>query len=149
MVVILKYNVILKDEEINKLLNIGYENIGQAIDVLKKTIPNFDLKDNKYQFMFEVATTVSGKIENNDKDLFCPNCNGKFVVRTYAGDLYYRLIMGTEAQKEVERQRFARMGLYSNPWACEDKNTIYYWCLNCGIRWNGKDKDILEDERFL
>lgn len=145
----MKYKVILKDEEINKLLNINYENIGQAIDILEKTIPNFDLKDNKYQFMFEIATTVSGKIENNDEDLFCPNCNGKYVVRTYAGDLYYRLIMGTEAQKEVERQKFARMGLYSNPWACAEEFSRDYWCLNCGIRWNGKDKDILADERFL
>ena len=136
----MKYKVILKDEEVEQLLNMKYENLGQALN---------NLKDTKSQFIFEVATEVNGKIENNDKDLFCPNCNGKYVVRTYAGDLYYRLIMGTKAQKEVEKQRFARMGLYNNPWACADENTRDYWCLNCGIRWNGKDKDILADERFL
>lgn len=145
----MKYKVILKDEEVEQLLDMKYENLGQALTILKDTIPNFDLKDTRSQFIFEVATEVSGKIENNDKDILCPNCNGKYVVRTYAGDLYYRLIMGTKAQKEAEKQRIARMGLYNNPWACADENTRDYWCLKCGIRWNGKDKDVLADKRFL
>lgn len=144
----MKFNKILNDTEVEKLLNIKYENLGEATSKLKEFISNFDFSDNKCQFMFEVATSVNGKLENNPKDLLCPNCNGKYVVRTYAGDLYYRLIMGTKAQKEAEKQKFARMGLYNNLWATADEFTRDYWCLNCGIRWNNKDKDILLDKRF-
>ena len=144
----MKFNKILNDTEVEKLLNIKYENLGEATSKLKEFIPNFDFSDNKCQFMFEVATSVNGKLENNPKDLLCPNCNGKYVVRTYAGALYYRLIMGTKAQKEAEKQKFARMGLYNNLWATADEFTRDYWCLNCGIRWNNKDKDILLDKRF-
>ena len=65
----MKYKVILKDEEVEQLLDMKYENLGQALTILKDTIPNFDLKDTRSQFIFEVATEVSGKIENNDKDI--------------------------------------------------------------------------------
>jgi len=145
--VILLYKI-LDDNEIKTLLSIKYENLGQAIEKLKEIYQDFDLEDLKSQFRFEVATEVSGKFENNSKDLLCPNCNGRFVVRTYAGDLYYRLFNGTKSQKEQEKRKFASMGLYNNPWACADENTRDYWCLNCGIRWNGKDKDIIYDKRF-
>ena len=98
----MKYKVILKDEEVEQLLKMKYENLGQALTILKNTIPNFDLKEPKYQFIFEIATEVNGKIENNDKELFCPNCNGKYVVRTYAGDLYYRLIWEQKHKKKLK-----------------------------------------------
>lgn len=37
------------------------------------------------------------------------------------------------------------MGLYCNPWPCLEYFSRDYLCLNCGIRWNGKDKDIYRD----
>ena len=36
------------------------------------------------------------------------------------------------------------MGLYSNPWATGDKYTREYWCLSCNVKWNRKNKDIIE-----
>ena len=47
-------------------------------------------------------------------------------------------------QKEQEKKKFERMGLYSNPWATGDEYTREYWCLNCNVRWNGKNKDMIE-----
>ena len=43
----MKYKVILKDEEVEQLLDMKYENLGQALTILKDTIPNFDLKDTR------------------------------------------------------------------------------------------------------
>lgn len=52
---------------------------------------------------------------------------------------------GTEKQKEVERQRYARMGLHCNPYATGDYFTRDYLCLNCGVKWNGKMEGIYRD----
>lgn len=142
----MKYNIILTDNEVETILNLEYRNLGEAIDKLKKEFNDFDLSDTKKsQFILTNVLSVGGKLEYNPKDLRCPNCNGKYVVRTYAGDLYYRLIMGTEAQKEVERQRFAKMGLHSNPWACGEYLSRDYLCLNCGVRWDNKGSNIYRD----
>ena len=143
----MKYNIIFSDEEIENMLNIRYTKITlqEIIKDLEKKYKDFDLKKSKKsQLIFNIVTSVSGKIKNNPKNLTCPNCNGKYVVRTYVGDLYYRLFNGTKQQKEQEKKRFEKMGLYSNPWATGDKYTREYWCLNCNVRWNGKNKDIIE-----
>ena len=141
----MKYEIILTNDEIEKLLKIEGHNLGEVIKKLEIEFKDFNLKESKKsQFMFEVATSVGGKIENNPKNLYCPNCNGKYVVRTYAGDLYYRLFNGTKAQKENEKKRFAMMGLHSNMWAIASEFTREYWCLNCGIRWNGKNEKIIK-----
>ena len=133
----MKPGIILNDEEIEELLKIKYDNLGDAIKQIKSKFKDFNLQESKKsQFMFEIATNVSGKIENNPKDLICPNCKGKYVVRTYAGDLYYRLYHGTKEQRERESKKFENMGLYNNPWAIVSEDTTDYWCLNCGIRWN-------------
>ena len=141
----MEYEIILTNDEIEKLLKLEYHNLGELIKKLEIEFKNFNLKESKKsQFMFEITTSVSGKIENNPKNLYCPNCNGKYVARTYAGDLYYRLFNGTKAQKENEKKRFAMMGLYSNPWATGSEFTREYWCLNCGIRWNCKNEKIIK-----
>ena len=143
----MKYNIIFSDEEIENMLNIRYKKmtLQEIIKDLENKYKDFDLKKSKKsQLIFNIVTSVSGKIENNPKNLTCPNCNGKYVVRTYVGDLYYRLFNGTKQQKEQEKKRFEKMGLYSNPCATGDKYTRKYWCLSCNVRWNGKDKDIIE-----
>ena len=88
---------------------------------------------------------VGGKIEYNPKDLKCPNCSGKNIAKTYAGDLYYRLFNGTKLQKKTEKQKFTKMGLHSNAWAIDDYYTRDYLCLNCGIRWNNKNVGIYRE----
>ena len=143
----MKNKKILNDIEIEKLLNLKYSNLGEAIKQLENQFEDFNLENSKKsQFMFEIATSVNGKIENNQKNLSCPKCHGKYVVSTYAGDLYYRLFNGSQKQKQEEKRRFANMGLHSNPWAIADEFTIDYWCLHCGIRWDGKGKNILKSE---
>lgn len=142
----MKYDIILTDNEVETILNLQYSNLGEAIEKLKIEFKDFDLKNSKkYQFILNNALDVGGKLEYNSENLKCPNCDGKYVVRTYAGDLYYRLVMGTKAQKEDERKRFDKMGLHSNPWACGESFSRDYLCLNCGIRWNGKNDDIYRD----
>lgn len=142
----MRYNIILIDNEIETILNLEYNNLGEAIKKLQNEFKDFDMKSSKKsQFILNNVLGVGGKLEFNPKELKCPNCNGKYVVRTYAGDLYYRLIMGTKAQKEAEKKRFAKMGLYSNPWACGDYYTRDYLCLNCGIRWDKNNKNIYRD----
>ena len=99
----------------------------------------------KSQFIFNDVLGVGGNIEHNPKDLICPNCKGKYVARTYSGELYYRLIMRNQSSKRSWKKKIAKMGLYSNPWACGEYFSKDYLCLNCGIRWNGKDEDIYRD----
>jgi len=48
-------------------------------------------------------------------------------------------------QKEAEKQKFAKMGLHSNPWAVGDYYTRDYLCLNCGIRWNKNNEGIYRE----
>lgn len=140
----MEYDIILTNEEIEKVLNIKCKNYKELIQKLQEQFKEFNLqKSLKSQYMFEIATNVSGKIENNEKNLICPNCKGKYVVRTYAGDLYYRLFNGSKKQKESEKRKFEKMGLHSNPWATANEFTRDYWCLNCAIRWNGKNMDIV------
>ncbi len=95
----------------------------------------FDFKNSKKsQFILNNVIGIGGKIKYNSNYLKCLNRNGRYVARTYAGDLYYRLFNGTKEQKEVEKKNFAKMSLYSNPWAYRDYYTRYYLCLNCGVR---------------
>ena len=140
----MKYDIILTNEEVEKVLNIKCENYKELIQELQEQFKEFNLKKSlKSQYIFEIVTNVSGKVENNEKNLVCPNCKGEYVVRTYVGDLYYRLFNGSKKQKESEKRKFEKMGLYSNPWATGDKFTRDYWCLNCAIRWNGKNENII------
>lgn len=142
----MKYDIILTNQEIETILNLKFNNLGEAIEKLKKEFEGFDFKKSKKsQYIISNVLNVGGKLEYNPKDLKCPNCKGKYIVRTHAGDLYYRLFNGTKAQKIVEKQRFERMGLHSNTWAYEDYYTRDYLCLNCGVRWNKKDEDIYRD----
>ena len=48
-------------------------------------------------------------------------------------------------REEAEKQKFAKMGLHSNPYATGDYFTRDYLCLNCGIKWNGKMEGIYRD----
>lgn len=138
----MKYDIILTDNEIKTILNLKYNTLGEAIEKLQNEFKDFDIKNSKKsQFILNNVLDVRGKIEYNSKDLKCPNCNGKYVVETYVGDLYYRLFNGTKSQREHEKQKFAKKGLYSNPWATGDSSTRDYLCLNCGIRWNKKDRN--------
>lgn len=142
----MKYDIILTDDEVKTILNLKYNNLGEAIKKLQNELEDFDIGNSKKsQFILDNVLGVGGKIQYNSKDLKCPNCNGKYVVKTYAGDLYYRLFNGTKSQKEAEKQRFARMGLHSNPWPTEDYYTRDYLCLNCGIKWNKKDEGIYRE----
>ena len=142
----MKYNIILTDSEIKTILNLEYNNLGDAIEKLQNEFKDFDMKNSKKsKFILNNVLSVRGKIEYNPKDLKCPNCNGKYVLKTCAGDLYYRLFNGIKSQKGAEKQRFAIMGLYSNPWATGDYYTRDYLCLNCGIRWNKKNEGIYRE----
>lgn len=142
----MKYDIILTDNEVETILNLEFNNLGEAIDKLQKEFKDFDLKNSKKsQFIINNVIGTGGKLEYNPKDLKCPNCNSKYVARTYAGDLYYRLFNGTKAQKETEKQKFVKMGLYSNPWACGDYYTRDYLCLNCGVRWDKQNENIYRD----
>ena len=142
----MKYNIILTDKEVETILNLEFNNLGEAIDKLQNEFKDFDLKNSKKsQFILNNVIGIGGKIKYNSNDLKCPNCNGRYVARTYAGDLYYRLFNGTKEQKEAEKKKFDKMGLYSNPWACEDYYTRDYICLNCGIRWDKQNENIYRD----
>lgn len=136
----MKYQIILNNDEIEKILSMKFRNLKEVTQKLEEDFCS--KQTEKYKFIFEIATSVQGKIENNPPNLKCPNCNGKYVVRTYAGDLYYRLLNGSKSQKEQEKKKFAKMGLYSNPWATHSDCTRDYWCLNCGIRWDEANKRI-------
>lgn len=90
----MKYNIILSNEEVEIILNLQANNLGEAIEKLQQKFKDFDLKKSKKaQFIVNDVLGIGGRIENNPKDLICPNCSGKYVARTYSGDLYYRLIM--------------------------------------------------------
>ena len=143
----MKYNVLLNNDEVKEILNLNLP-FGERIRWFQNRYSMEELKkDRKVQFIFYLVqgSGVSGHIKNNPKDLICPNCSGKYIVRTYAGDLYYRLFNGTKAQKASKKQKFAQMGLYSNPWTTGDYHTRDYLCLNCGVRWNKKDEDMYRD----
>ena len=142
----MKYDIILTDNEIEFILKLEYNNFKEAIEKLQNEFKDFNIKNSKkYQFILNNVLGVGGKIENNPKNLKCPNCNGKYVVNTCAGDLYYRLYRGTKLQKEQEKLKFARMGLYSNPWAIVDYYVRDYLCLNCGVRWNKENEGIYRE----
>ncbi len=143
----MKNKKILNDIEIEKLLNLKYSNLGEAIKQLENQFENFNLENSKKsQFMFEIATSVNGKIENNPENLKCPKCHGKYIASIHDGDVSYRLFNGTKEQKEEEKRRFESMGLYCNECSMVTEFTRDYWCLHCGIRWNGKGKNILKSE---
>ena len=74
------------------------------------------------------------------------NCSGKYVVRTYAGDLFYRLYNGSNRQKEKEKKKFENMGLFCNPWATYGDDVRDFICLNCATRWNKKNEKIVNDQ---
>lgn len=145
----MEYKIILNDNEIEKIFEIEKKchNLGEIIKELKNEFEKFDMyKSKKSQFIMNWVIGVNGKLEKNPKDLFCPNCNGKYVVRTYAGDLYYRLLNGSVKQKNEERKKFANMGLHCNPWATEGENTRDFICLNCATRWNGKGENLINEQ---
>ena len=96
----MKYDIILNNDEIETIINLQANNIGEAIEKLQQMFKEFDLqKSKKSQFIFNDVLGVGGNIENNPKDLICPNCKGKYVARTYSGELYYRLIMRNQSSK--------------------------------------------------
>jgi len=143
----MKYDILLNDDEVKEILDLNLL-FGERIIWFQNRYSVEELQNNKkVKFIFSLVQgdKISGNIENNLKDLRCPNCNGRFVVRTYVGDLYYRLFNGTKEQKTAEKQKFAQMGLHSNPWATGDCHTRDYLCLNCGVRWNKKNEDIYRD----
>lgn len=144
----MKYDIILQDDEIEEILNLNLS-FGERMKWFQDRYNIEQFKNNrKAKFVFSLVQgdRISGKIQNNPKDLKCPNCNGKYVVRTYVGDLYYRLIAGSKEQKKAEKEKFKKMGLHSNPWATGGEFTRDYMCLNCGIRWNGINEKIYSDE---
>ena len=143
----MKYEVILNDKEIEEILNLNL-NMEDRINWFKNKYDVNKVKENKKtRFVFSIiqGCKINGNIQNNPKDLRCPNCKGKYVVRTYAGDLYCRVIAGTEKQKQVENKKLEKIGLHSNPWAIKGDFTREYQCLNCGIRWDGLSKNIYRD----
>ncbi len=149
----MKYEIILSNEEIENLFKFKLKksrNLQEIIDDLENEIENFKIKNiensRRDRLILDIVSTVGGDIKNNPKDLRCPNCNGKYAVKTYPGDLYMKLFCGTKEEKEREMKRFENMPLYNNPWPAADENTRDYWCLSCDVRWNDKDKDIIRYE---
>lgn len=145
----MKYNIILTNEEIEKIFKMEKETttFGELIKKLENEFENFDIKNSKkYSFILNWVVGVSGHIEKNSKDMICPNCSGKYVVRTYAGDLFYRLYNGSNRQKEKEKRKFENMGLFCNPWATDGDDVRDFICLNCATRWNKKNEKIVNDQ---
>ncbi|MBE5820203.1 MAG: hypothetical protein E7310_05265 [Clostridiales bacterium] len=143
----MKYGVILKDNEVEEILNMDLS-FAERIKWFQNKYKIEELKDNlKAKFIFSLVqgSRISGDIQNNPENLKCPNCNGKYVVRTYAGDYYYRLIEGSKVQKENERKKLKEMGLYCNLWPILGDFTRDYLCLNCGIKWNKENANIYRD----
>lgn len=144
---VMKYDFLLNDNEVEEILNLDLS-LGDRLKWFQERFSLEELHNSrKVKFIFSLiqGSRISGNIQNNPAELRCPNCNGKYVVRTYVGDLYYRLMNGTKKQKESEKLKFAKMGLHSNPYATGDYFTRDYLCLNCGIKWNGKYQDIYRD----
>ena len=80
----MKYDIILNNDEIETIINLQANNIGEAIEKLQQLFKDFDLqKSKKSQFIVNDVLGVGGNIEHNTKDLICPNCRGKYVARTY------------------------------------------------------------------
>jgi len=143
----MNYEVLLNDDEVKEILNLNSP-FGERIKWFQNRYSIEELKnDRKVKFIFSLVqgSAIFGNIHNNPKDLICPNCSGEFIVRTYAGDLYYRLCNKTRVQKELEKHSFIQMGLYNNQWATGDCYTRDYLCLNCAIRWNKKDENVYRD----
>lgn len=108
----MKYDIILNNKEVEKILNLKFDNLEEAFQKLKQEFKDFDLENSKKsQFIFENVLCISGKIENNPKDLRCPNCNGRYVANTYAGDLYYRLIMRNRRTERNRKRKICKNGI--------------------------------------
>ena len=128
-------------------MKITCHNLGEIIKKLENEFQDFDItKSKKSQFIVNWVIGVSGNIEKNSKDMVCPNCNGKYVVKTYTGDLFYRLFNGSKKQKEAEKKKFSNMGLFCNPWATGGNEMRDFICLNCATRWNIKNEKIINDQ---
>lgn len=143
----MKYEILLNDAEVEEILNLDIP-FGERIDWFRKRYNFEDILNNpKIEFIFSLiqGDRISGNIKNNPKDLKCPNCNGKYVVSTYVGDFYYRLVNGTKEQIEQRKKEISKLGLHCNPWAVGDYYTRNYECLNCGIKWNGQNENIYRD----
>lgn len=144
----MNYNIILNNEEIEIIFETRKKckTLGDLIKELEKEFKDFDImKSKKSQFIITWVVGTSGNIKNNPKSCICPNCSGKYVVRTYVGDLYYRLYNGTKKQRLAEKRKFENMGLFSNPWATGGDYIRDYLCLNCATRWNKNDEQIINE----
>ena len=66
----MKYDIILNNDEIETIINLQANNIGEAIEKLQQMFKEFDLqKSKKSQFIVNDVLGVEGNIENNPKDL--------------------------------------------------------------------------------
>lgn len=147
----MKYDILLNDNEVEEILNLDLS-LGDRLKWFQERFSLEELHNSrKVKFIFSLiqGSRIAGDIRNNPAELRCPNCNGKYVVRTYVGDLYMRLINGNKQQKESEMKKFAKMGLHSNPCATGDYFTRDYLCLNCEIKWNGKNQGIYRDREEI
>ena len=66
----MKYDIRLNNDEIETIINLQANNIGEAIEKLQQMFKEFDLqKSKKSQFIVNDVLGVEGNIENNPKDL--------------------------------------------------------------------------------
>lgn len=66
----MKYDIILNNDEIETIINLQANNIGEAIEKLQQMFKEFDLqKSKKSQFIVNDVLGVEGNIENNLKYL--------------------------------------------------------------------------------
>lgn len=111
--------------------------LGEIFEAVKLKFPDFDYKSNneRNKLIMNVIDIDGGNIRNN-KPLNCPKCDGKYIVSYLYGDVFYRLFNGSNEQKQKERERFEKMGLFinSSPYK-QENNDKSYLCLNCGNEW--------------
>lgn len=130
----------LEDYEIDAIFNIdkraknrGENTLLQRWYCIKREFNNYDKSKEPY---IDRILSTGGDIRFNPKNLVCNKCGSIYVVTHLYGDVFYRLLNGTEEQKKKEKERFAKMGLYDNPspYGAEPDDKKYL-CLGCGNEW--------------
>lgn len=130
----------LEDYEINEIFNIdkrlrnkGENSLLQRWECIKKEFSNYDKSKEPY---IDRVLSTGGNVRFNPKNLICKKCGSIYVVTHLYGDVFYRLLNGSEEQKQKEKEKLEKMGIYDNPSpygdSPEDKT---YYCLGCGNEW--------------
>ena len=133
---------ILSNSDIEKIRSIKEKSKSNTlIDILnevRKEFPDFqytDITDIKNKLILDTVG-ANGNYRNNNPNLTCPKCNGKYIVTYLYGDVFYRLCNGSKEQKKREKEKFSTYGLYDkvSPYGPE-KGSKSYLCLHCGNEW--------------